>query len=379
MAYRDLRDYVAALEKHGKLRRVTKEVDKDWEIAAVCRQLFKKIPPARRPAVVFENVKGFDIPVVAGVLGASRDIYALGLETEGVEGINRKWDNALENPIPPRLVKQAPCKENILHGKDVDITKLPVPTWTVGEDPAPFFTSPYLITKDPETGVRNIGTYRMQVKGPNKTGLLIGKRQDMAWHIYKNNALNKPTPLAVVIGADPTIGYVSVSKMSEALDEFAVAGALRGEAVDLVPCETVPLEVPATAEIVLEGEIPPNSVEPEGPFGEYTGYMGPAGNEPFFNVKCMTFRNKPLYQAFISQMPAVGVELHSWRWPGVAALQAFERHPAASDQGSKIEGSRRQRRVSGHIAEKTVRWASATIDVRRVVAAHRVRQNHRRR
>ena len=256
MAYRDLRDYVAALEKHGKLKRVTKQVDKDWEIAAVCRQLFKKIPPARRPAVVFENVKGFDIPVVAGVLGASRDIYALGLETEGVEGINRKWDNALENPIAPRLVKQAPCKENILHGKDVDITKLPVPTWTVGEDPAPFFTSPYLITKDPETGVRNVGTYRMQVKGPNKTGLLIGKRQDMAWHIYKNNALNKPTPLAVVIGADPTIGYVSVSKMSEALDEFAVAGALRGEAVDLVPCETVPLEVPATAEIVLEGEIP---------------------------------------------------------------------------------------------------------------------------
>src|SRR5436309_15998596 len=91
--------------------------------------------------------------------------------------------------------------------------------------------------------------------------------------------------------------------MSEALDEFAVAGALRGEPVDLVPCETVPLEVPATAEIVLEGEIPANASEHEGPFGEYTGYMGPAGNEPFFNIKCMTFRNHPVYQAFISQMP----------------------------------------------------------------------------
>jgi UbiD family decarboxylase len=201
------------------------------------------------------------------------------------------------------MVKEAPCKENILHGKDVDITKLPVPMWTVGEDPAPFFTSPYLITRDPETGVRNVGTYRMQVKGPNKTGLLIGIRQDAALHIRKNNAQNKPTPMAVVIGADPSIGYVSVSKMSESLDEFAVAGALRGEPVDLVACETVPLEVPATAEIVLEGEIPPNAVEPEGPFGEYTGYMGPAGNEPFFNINCMTFRNKPLYQAFISQMP----------------------------------------------------------------------------
>jgi UbiD family decarboxylase len=303
MAYRDLRDYVSTLEKHGKLRRVTKEVDKDWEIAAVCRQLFKRISPQQRPAVMFENVKGFNIPVVAGVLGASREIYALGLQTETVEGINHKWDHALGNPIPPRMVKEGPCKENILHGKDVDITKLPVPTWTVGEDPAPFFTSPYLITKDPDNGVRNIGTYRMQVKGPNKTGLLIGVRQDAALHIRKNNAKNKPTPVAVVIGADPSIGYVSVSKMSEALDEFAVAGALRGEPVDLVPCETVPLEVPATAEIVLEGEIPANSVEPEGPFGEYTGYMGPAGNEPFFSIKCMTFRNKPLYQAFISQMP----------------------------------------------------------------------------
>jgi UbiD family decarboxylase len=305
MAYHDLREYVATLEKHGKLKRITKEVDKDWEIAAVCRQLFKKIPPQNRPALIFENVKGFTIPVVAGVLGASREVYALGLQTETVEGINRKWDYALGNPIAPRMVsaKNAPCKENILHGKDVDITKLPVPTWTVGEDPAPFFTSPYLITKDPETGVRNVGTYRMQIKGPNKTGLLIGKRQDMAWHMYKNNAQNKPTPVAVVIGADPSIGYVSVSKMSDALDEFAVAGALRGAPVDMVPCETIPLEVPATAEIVLEGEIPPNAFEHEGPFGEYTGYMGPAGNEPFFNIKCMTHRNQPLYQAFISQMP----------------------------------------------------------------------------
>jgi UbiD family decarboxylase len=140
MAYRDLREYVATLEKKGKLKRVTKEVDKDWEIAAVCRQLFKKIPPHARPALMFENVKGFRIPVVAGVLGASREIYALGLETDSVEGINRKWDNALGNPIAPRMVKEAPCKENILHGKDVDITKLPVPIWTVGEDPGPFLT-----------------------------------------------------------------------------------------------------------------------------------------------------------------------------------------------------------------------------------------------
>jgi UbiD family decarboxylase len=303
MAYRDLREYLAVLEKKGKLKRVKTEVDKDWELAAVCRQLFKKMAPENRPALLFERVKGFNIPVAAGVLGASKEIYAVGLETDSVEGINRKWDHALEHPLPPRLVKTGPCKENILHGEQVNIQKLPVPIWTVGEDPGPFFTSPYVITKDPESGARNVGTYRMQVKGPAKTGFLIGMRQDAAWHLRKNNQLKKPTPVAVVIGADPSIGYVSVSKMSDALDEFAVAGALRGEPVDLVPCETVPLEVPATAEIVLEGEIPPNALEQEGPFGEYTGYMGPAGKQPFFEIKCMTFRNNPIYQAFISQMP----------------------------------------------------------------------------
>ncbi len=110
MAYRDLRDYVATLEEKGKLKRVTKEVDKDWEIAAVCRQLFKKIAPHKRPALMFENVKGFKIPVVAGVLGASREIYALGLETDSIEGINRKWDHALGNPIAPRMVKTRRAK-----------------------------------------------------------------------------------------------------------------------------------------------------------------------------------------------------------------------------------------------------------------------------
>ena len=303
MAYQDLREYLVALENKGKLKRVKKEVDKDWEIAAVCRQTFKKIAPERRPALLFENIKGHRMPLAAGVLGASKAIYAIGLETDSVEGINRKWDRALEKPIPPRIVATGPCKENILHGDQVNILKLPVPIWTVREDPGPFFTSPYVITKDPETGVRNVGTYRMEVKGPNKTGFLIGVRQDAAWHIRKNNQLNKSTPVAVVIGADPSIGYVSVSKMSDVLDEFAVAGALRGAPVDLVPCETVPIEVPATAEIVLEGEIPANALEHEGPFGEYTGYMGPAGNQPFFNIKCMTFRNNPIYQAFISQMP----------------------------------------------------------------------------
>ena len=144
-----------------------------------------------------------------------------------MEGINRKWDHALGNPIPPRMVKDAPCKENILRGRGGH-HQTSGPHWDGGWDPAPFFTSPYLITKDPETGVRNIGTYRMQVKGPDTTGLLIGIRQDAALHIRKNNAQNKPTPMAVVIGADPSIGYVSVSKMSESAGQFGWPARTRG-------------------------------------------------------------------------------------------------------------------------------------------------------
>ena len=185
MAYHDLREYVATLEKHGKLKRVTKEVDKDWEIAAVCRQLFKKIPPQNRPALVFENVKGFNIPVVAGVLGASREIYALGLQTESVEGINRKWDHALGNPIAPRMVspKTRRAKKIFSTAKMSTSPNCRCRSGPSAKIPRHFSLRLISITKDPETGVRNVGTYRMEVKGPNKTGLLIGKRQDMAWHM----------------------------------------------------------------------------------------------------------------------------------------------------------------------------------------------------
>src|SRR3989338_3729457 len=141
MAYRDLKEYLSVLENRGKLRRVKKEVDKDWEVAAVCRQLFYKLPPTRRPALMFDRIKGHDMPLVAGILGASREIYAIALETDSVDGINRKWDQAIEKPIPPRIVKDGACKENILLGDKVDITKLPTPTWTVGQDPGPFFRS----------------------------------------------------------------------------------------------------------------------------------------------------------------------------------------------------------------------------------------------
>ncbi len=305
MPYEDLRDFLRVLEEKGKLFRIAKEVDKDWELSAVAKLVFRKIRDERRPALLFENVKGFSLPVVTGVLGASRDVYALALESElNFEEILRRWSKAQANPIAPVVVASGPCQEVVCRGDEVDLFKLPVPVWTVPHDPAPYFTSPYVIARDPETGTRNVGTYRMQLKGKRKTGVYFGNNlQDLRRIIDKNEKQKRPTPVAVVLGTDPVIGLTSVSKVPFGLDELAVAGGLRGKPVEVVKCKSNDLEVPATAEIVLEGEIPSGVREEEGPFGEYPGYMSQGGPSFVFEVKTMTTRRSPIFQAFVSQMP----------------------------------------------------------------------------
>ncbi len=302
MPYSDLRQFMAKLEASGKLHRIARPVDKDWEIAAVSRIAFQSIPEPRRPALLFENVKGFDIPVVLGVNGASRSIYCLSLECE-LSDVQKKWSEAELHPIPPVLVPGGPVQENVFEGERADVTRLPMPTWTVGEDPAPYITAGCVITRDPDSGVRNVGTYRLQIKGPRKLGLFINYLQGGREHIEKNNRAGKPTPVAIVQGTDPVIGLVSVSRVQADMDELAVAGGLRGAPVELVRCRTVDLEVPATAEIVIEGMVRANELEDEGPFGEYTGYMGPAAMSYVVDITCITHRNKPILQAFLSQMP----------------------------------------------------------------------------
>ncbi len=301
MAYKDLRDYLKTLEMRGRLHRVKKEVDPNWEVAAVIRRVFQRIPRERRPAVMFERIKGHDMPLVAGILGASPEVYALALETT-VDQIADKWANAQSNPIPPVLVKTGPVKENILKGDQVDVRKLPLCMWTRDQDPAPYITGPCVVSKDPETGERNMGTYRMMLKGPRKFGLyLTNTWRDMYPHIMKNEKKGNPTPCAVVMGCDPPVPLTSVARVRG--DEFGVAGSLRGAPLEVVMCETNELEVPAHAEIVLEGFVPAGVREPEGPFGEYTGYMGASGPSFVMEVTCVTHRNDPIYQAFFSQMP----------------------------------------------------------------------------
>src|SRR3990172_1643411 len=301
MAYKDLREYLAVLEQKGLLCHVTAEVDKDWEISAVCRQTFRKIPQERRPALMFDRIQGSHIPLVVGILGGSRTIYATALETD-LEGVWEKWERG-KNPLKPRRVESGPCQEVVYRGEEADIEMLPAPVWTVGQDPGPYHTSPFVISRDPQTRTPNVGTYRLQVKGPRKGGLMINPQRGMRLHIQKNEAQGSGTEAAIVFGTDPVIGLTSVSPFPMGVDELAAAGGIRGEPVEVVRCRTVDLEVPATAEIVIEGRVPFQGTEPEGPFGEYAGYMGAGGNNPVFEVTCITHRRNPIYQAFLSQIP----------------------------------------------------------------------------
>ena len=301
MPYTDLREFLKKLESAGRLHHITKPVDKDWEIAAVAKVAFETIPEPRRPALMFERVNGFDMPLVLGALGASRAIYCMALECE-LKDLHKKWSDAERHPLAPVRVLKGPVQEKIFRDQQVNLLKLPIPTWTVGQDPSPYVTSGYVITNDPDSGIRNVGTYRIELKGAQKLGLFINYLQGGREHVEKNIKRGRPTPVAIVIGAEPVIGLVSVTRLPQDLDEFAVAGALRGAPVEVVRCVTSDLEVPAAAEIAIEGTIA-TELEEEGPFGEYTGYMGPRSMSYKVDIQCVTHREKPIFQAFSSQMP----------------------------------------------------------------------------
>lgn len=300
MPYADLHEFLTKLDSCGKLHRIAKPVDKDWEIAAVAKVAFESIPEPHRPALMFEHVNGFDMPLVLGALGGSRAIYCLALECE-IKDLHKKWRAAERNPVVPVRVAKGPVQDKVFRGGEVNLLTLPVPTWTVGQDPSPYITSGYVITQDPDSAIRNVGVYRIQLKGANKLGLFINYLQGGREHVEKNLQRGRTTPVAIVIGAEPVIGLVAVTRLPQDVDEFAVAGALRGAPVELVRCVTSDLEVPATAEIVLEGMIA-SELEEEGPFGEYTGYMGPKSMSYKVAVQCVTQRAKPIFQAVSSQM-----------------------------------------------------------------------------
>jgi len=297
--YKDFRDYLSALEGKGKLKRVTVQVDKDWELSTIARTVTTMAAP-QRYGLLFEKVKGYKTPVSTNIFG-SRDIYAIALETTA-DKIFDRWVEAEKNPIPPKIVNSGNCKENILKDKNINVAKFPLPIWTPKKDPAPFITGGCAVTRDLEKGWLNVGLYRFQVHDKDKLGILLLKG-DGKKIFEKYKEAGKPMAIAISIGPLPAVVMSSVAHIPFGTSEYDIAGALGQAPVELIRCETSDLLVPAASEIVIEGEVDPNKLIMEGPFGRFQGYMGDSSVKPYVNIKCITHRNNPIMHGLIEQKP----------------------------------------------------------------------------
>jgi 4-hydroxy-3-polyprenylbenzoate decarboxylase len=308
--YNDLREFIAALDEHGKLYRIHKEINKDTELQPLVRWQFRGLPEEARRGFLFDNVtdgkrRKYDCRVLVGGLAGSEAIYCLGLKCQPDEVADR-WLYAMDHPLAPVVVSGGPCQEEIHKGDDLlahgGLLEFAIPMSTPGFDNGPYITAGHWITKDPETGKRNVGNYRGLIKGPSLSGLMSGTPQDLSAHWEKCRKLGKPLEVAVVVGTVPAVSYAATQKVPPDMDEIALAGGLVGAPVELVKCQTVDLEAPATAEIVLEGIIPTNYMEEEGPFGESMGYVDPRTLSLLFELTCVTHRKNPIWVSIISQV-----------------------------------------------------------------------------
>ena len=313
MAYKDLREFIEFLEKKGQLKRIKREVSAELEITEILDRCVKK----NGPALLFENVKGYKMPVFANAFGTmERMCLALGvndldeigtrirklLEFEAPsglwEGIKKLPDVVELTSFAPKYVKSGPCKEIILK-EGFSLNDFPIlKCWP--EDGGRFITLPLVFTKNPKTGKQNVGMYRMQVYDEKTTG--------MHWHIHKHGARDYADSdgkieVAVAIGADPSVVYSATAPLPDNIDEMMFAGFLRKKNVELVKCETVDLYVPSHAEIILEGYVDEKERRTEGPFGDHTGYYSLADEFPVFHITCITHRKNPIYHATIVGIP----------------------------------------------------------------------------
>jgi 2,5-furandicarboxylate decarboxylase 1 len=293
MPFKDLREFLTLLEQKGELLRTKKPVDVKFEISSYIR----KTSDQRGPALLFENVKNFTMPVVGGIF-ATRERAFLALESSPEDYVN-KFQSALDHLMPPKLVSSAPCNEVIHTGREVDLSKLPIPTFS-DKDPGPFITLGLSISRDPKSGGKNTSIYRLQFKGRNRLGIMA---QHLVRNLVEAESMGEGLPIAIAIGTDPVIPLATQWMAPYGTDEMALAGALRGEPVEVVKAETVDLEVPASAEIIIEGTVLPNVREEEGPFGEVSGYYTPANPKPVIEVSAITHRRNPIFQAALTGMP----------------------------------------------------------------------------
>lgn len=321
MAFKDLREFIAELEYRGLLKRIAAPVDAELEITEITDRV-SKMEGKRNVALLFENVKGYDMPVLMNAFG-SMERMAIAFGVESVDKIADEIREILKLPyislqnkldlltiIPtakrainfPKYVKNGPCKEVVVKDKP-SLDRFPIlKCWP--QDGGKFITMPLVFTKNPKTGKRNVGMYRLQKYDEKTTG--------MHWHIHKNGAENyrdykemgkDRVEVAVAIGTDPALTYAATAPLPRDIDEMVFAGMLRKKSVEMIKCETVDVEVPAHSEIVLEGYVLIDELKREGPFGDHTGYYSLADEYPVFHITCITHRKNPIYLSTIVGKP----------------------------------------------------------------------------
>jgi 4-hydroxy-3-polyprenylbenzoate decarboxylase len=318
VAYKDLRDFISTLDKAGELVRIRQRVSPHLEIAEITDRVSKRFGPA----LLFENVEGTDIPVAINLLGTARRML-LALEIGSYDEWTRRLDMFLEPRVPsgivdkirmlpmvteltnaiPKMVTGAPCQEVVRLKDDVDLREFPILTcWP--QDGGPFITLPLVFTRDPRSGKRNVGMYRMQVYDRNTTGMHWQLHKDAARQHQDAETIGRERiPVSVAIGSDPVTVFSSICPLPPDIDEMMFAGFARGEPVKMVKCRTNDLEVPANAEIVLEGWVDPQERRPEGPFGDHTGFYTPVEPYAVFHVEAITHRKRPVYMTTIVGKP----------------------------------------------------------------------------
>ena len=312
MKFNDLREFIAFLEERGELRRIKTPVSRDLEIT----ELTDRVVKSGGPALLFESVEGYDIPVVINLYGTHQRVaWALGVEhidelTDRVRkllGMAQGPPAGLMNKLraardviglaraQPKVVRSGPCQDVVITGEGLDVNMLPaLKCWPM--DAGRFITLPLVISRDPATGVRNVGTYRMQIYDGKSTGMHWQTHRVGAKHLRIGAEREiERLDVAVALGGDPTTTWSGSMPLPPDLDEIAISGVIRQEPVQMVRCKTVELEVPAQAEFVLEGYVTPGEVRSEGPFGDHTGYYSLADDYPVFHLTAITHRRDPIY------------------------------------------------------------------------------------
>ena len=312
---RDFQQHIADLEEHGLLVRVDRSINKDTELQPLVRwQFVGGVPEDQRLAFLFTNVvdgKGrrYDMPVAIGVYASSPQIYARGMGQK-VEDIGKAWVHAIKNPIAPVAVDKPACQEVVITGDALrqpggGLAALPVPVSTPGFDSAPYLTATLCVTRDPESGIQNMGTYRAALKATDRLVVRMVARVGGAggWlHWLKYRERKQMMPIAIVLGISPVVFFTGPQKLPVDLDEMSVAGGLGGAAIRMTKCVTNDLNVPADAEIVVEGLIDPSTLEPEAPFGESNGYVALEAYNMPMQVTAITHRKNAVFSAIISQV-----------------------------------------------------------------------------